>query len=340
MATPPDPRLERARREAIDWLILLQDEPDDAVLRARFEAWRLASPVHEDAWEHTRKTMGIVAQFSDANTGNWRSYIGAAGASAKSSVLHQKSGHGAADRVPASRQRFRRGLAVSVAVAASVALWIALPDLFLRFRADALTGTAEKLTLSLPDGGSVTLAPGSALAWGKGGDRRHVTLLAGEALFSVTHDEQHPFTVRSGAFRVTDIGTVFDVRREGNGMAVAVRSGRVRADGHGLPAGGADLGAGQALTVSPAGFHTEARTPEQIGAWAEGFLVANDQPLGVVVDRLRPWLRGKVIISARLAQQPVSGVYNLADPSAALDAIAHARRATVRHLGPWITVIY
>ncbi|GBQ21697.1 two component sensor histidine kinase FecR/PupR [Gluconacetobacter sacchari DSM 12717] len=331
MATPPDPGSQRSCREATDWLILLQEEPDDPEIAARFAAWRAASPANEDAWQHTRKAMDIVARLPASNAGDWKAGVRSDGTPAAVPPGHSPRRH--------VMSRRRAVLAVP-ALAACVALLPFLPELSLRMRADARTGTAERVTLALPDGGSVTLAPASAIAFGHGSDRHHVTLLAGEALFSVTHDERHPFTVTAGSFEVRDIGTLFDVRRAGEGVAVSVKTGLVRVRGGALPDGGQELGAGQMLAADRTAFHADTRAPDQIAAWADGLLMANDQPLGEVVDRLRPWLPGKVVVSPRLADQRISGVYSLADPQAALDAIAHARQARVRRVGSWVAAVW
>ncbi len=43
-ADTADQARQLASREATEWLILLQEEPDDATLRRRFDVWRAASP--------------------------------------------------------------------------------------------------------------------------------------------------------------------------------------------------------------------------------------------------------------------------------------------------------
>ncbi|MFW7268160.1 FecR family protein [Gluconacetobacter sp. Hr-1-5] len=324
MATQPDPIRERALKEATDWLILLQEEPDDPATWHRFQAWRVTSDANDEAWRRTEKTTEIVARLPVGNTGNWQRRPRAVGP--------------AEPALPATRHWPRRRwvMAGVTGLAAGIALMLGAPDIALRLRADQITGTGRIATIHLPDGGSITLGPASALAFD--GDKRHVILLAGEALFSVTHDERHPFLVTAGAYQTEDVGTVFDVRRDGQNVAVAVKSGRVHVRGGSLPAAGQDLSEGQALGAGAATFRTSV-PPDQIGAWADGLLVANDEPLGEVVARLRPWLRGKIVVSSQLAQPPVSGVYNMGDPAAALDAIAHARQARVRWIGPWLALV-
>ncbi|POF62627.1 histidine kinase [Novacetimonas maltaceti] len=331
MATQSDPIRERALKDATDWLILLQEQSDDPVTRQRFHDWRAASPLHEEAWLRTEKTMEVVAQLRPGAARERRR--GAEDVSSTPAIrtlpIRQRA-HGGRPR--------RWAMAGVTGLAACLALMFVAPDVALRLRADRITGTGQHIAVPLADGSTMTLGPSSAMAFD--GDQRHIILLRGEALFSVTHDERHPFVVKTGAFRTEDIGTVFDVRRDGEGVVVAVQSGRVRVHGGALPGTGQELGEGQALAANPAVWGTRNGPPEQVGAWADGVLVANDEPMGEVIARLRPWLPGKVVVSSRLAAQPVSGVYSLADPSATLEVIARARQAHVRRIGPWFAAIY
>lgn len=323
MATQSDPIRERALKDATNWLILLQEQAGDPVTQQEFRQWRAASPVHEDAWLHTEKTMGIVEQLRPGHT---------------RAQVPQSETVAFVRRVGKRSRSWRWSMAGVTALAACFALVFIAPEIALRLRADKLTEAGQSIAIPLPDGSSIRLGPSSALAFD--GDRRHIVLLRGEALFSVAHDERHPFVVKTGIFQTEDIGTVFDVRREGESIAVAVKSGRVSVRGGTLPAAGQELGEGQFLTADTAVWHMRSGQSDQIGAWADGLLVANDEPMGEVIARLRPWLRGKVIVSSRLAMQPISGVYSLSDPSATLDAIAHARQANVRRIGPWFAAIY
>lgn len=325
MTVTDDPVRQQASREATRWLILLQDESDDPEISAEFDAWLAAASVNREAWAQTEKAMGLVARLSPGNTSSWC----------------DSTGRGV-DMLRQPRRRIPKRTAWTgsvVALAACVALFFTAPSLLLRLRADAMTGTAETRVLHMADGSEVTLAPGSAVSINNKDGRRSVTLLAGEALFSVVHDPVHPFVVKTGNFTTTDIGTVFDVRRTESGVDVAVRSGRVQVSGGSILAQDRELGAGRGLTASASGFHADERSAEQVGAWADGLLVANDEPLGQVVARLKPYLSGMVIVPSHLSSQRVSGVYSLTDPGRALEAVAQARQGSVHRYSRWLTIL-
>ena len=101
------------------------------------------------------------------------------------------------------------------------------------------------------------------------------------------------------------------------------------------------LTAGQSVRVSWAGRAERSDGPvDRIAAWRRDQLIARDEPLGAVVDGLRRYYAGKIIVAdGVLAAQPVTGVYNLADPVEALRGIARAQNAVVRRITPWVVIV-
>ena len=62
--------------------------------------------------------------------------------------------------------------------------------------------------------------------------------------------------------------------------------------------------------------------------------------MGTVIDGLRRYYAGRIIITDdTLATRTVTGVYNLADPLAALRGIARAQNAVVRQVTPWVLLV-
>jgi transmembrane sensor len=227
----------------------------------------------------------------------------------------------------ARRSTPRRILAGALAAGMALAL---LPTALLHLRADATTATGEQRLIVLGDGSRVRLAPESAIAIAD----RHVHLLQGEAFFEVVHDERHPFRVTAGGTEVTDIGTAFDLALRAGGTEIAVREGLVAVD-H------ARLGAGATLRIGPDGAARRDRQPPTlIGAWQQGQIIARDQSVADVVDAIRPYYHGLVVLRGDgLAHRPLTGVYRTADPVSALRAVAEGLGARFQRVTPWIVVI-
>ncbi len=327
MAGTPDGARRQAFDEATEWLILLQEDPHDAGLRARFEAWRKASGLNAEAWLATARTSQIAAAANPAHIRDWGPAV-------------------ARRRAAASRKRLlrpRRLLlgAGALALAACIGL-MAGPILLLRLEADYLTETAELRSLDLEDGSRVTLGPASAVAVAFASGERRLRLLRGQAFFEVRPDPSRPFRVEAGTVEASVLGTSFDVRFDGNGVTVAVAEGVVQVTSAKSGQALAErLLAGDTVHVPPdGGAERHVEPPASMAAWRRGQLLSHDRPMGEAVDMLRRYWGGTIVLADRsLGQRPVTGVYNLADPEEALRGIVQAHGGRVRRVTPWLLVV-
>lgn len=345
MVADTDKARERASEQATDWLILLQDDPDDADLLARFDAWLTESPINVEAWAITDQVAGAINRTPATYADRWQPLLEAyrAGDSGHSSGLSASVPVVSRRRPRSEPRRIRRmGLGFAAAALAACVAVLIVPSAVLHLRADYLTGTAQTRNLTLADGSTVALAPDSAIRVVYGERERRIELISGEAFFTVVHDAVRPFQVATGGVETTDIGTAFDVRRGDDGASVAVQQGSVQVEYRSaLPPVSETLRAGQAVRVSWSGAAIRSDEPAgQVAAWRQDQLIAQDAPMREVVDQLRPYFAGTILVTnAALAGRPVTGVYNLADPVEALRGIAQAHGATVRRITPWVLVV-
>src|SRR5262249_1990924 len=142
---------------------------------------------------------------------------------------------------------------------------------------------------------------------------------------------------------VTVVGTGFDVRLAQGGAVVAVRHGVVRVDYNVGPQPQSQLLLpGEWVGVTAKGDVSSGKEPpDQIGVWQTGQLVARDRPMVDVVDELRPYFSGTIVlIGADLSRRRVTGVYDLRDPVEALRALGRAHGSVaVRQVFPWLVVV-
>ncbi len=82
----------------------------------------------------------------------------------------------------------------------------------------------------LEDGSSFYLLPGSEVRTAFSELERTIEFVSGEAEFSVAHDPDRPFVVRSEVGRVTALGTVFSVKQDSTSWEVYVTEGKVKVD--------------------------------------------------------------------------------------------------------------
>jgi len=89
---------------------------------------------------------------------------------------------------------------------------------------------AARPILHLADGTRIQLNTDTQVRTDVTTAHRTVMLEHGEAYFDVVHDARRPFVVIAGNRRITDLGTKFSVRRDGDDVKVIVKEGRVRVD--------------------------------------------------------------------------------------------------------------
>lgn len=321
--------------EATDWLLALSERSVDRQLRARFQQWLDADPRHVEVWEGLNHSYDLIgktrSEWVDSGLGT---------------AQFAQSERRRRRRVPrlldAARGPRRLGRGGIVAIAASMALaaWLA-PDAILALRADYRTGTGELRTAVLADGSTARLGPGSAIGVRYVDGERRIDLLAGEALFEVMPNKARPFRVHAGNVTVTVLGTGFDVRRLGSHTEVGVQHGRIRVD---RPdgAGSVVLGAGDVATVdSGGGLASDHVPPALVASWSLGEVNARDRTVADVIDDIRPWYRGRIVVASRaLGERRVNGVYNPRDPAKAVRSIIAALGGRVTQITPWLIIVH
>ena len=336
-ANPPD--------KASEWLTAFLERPGDAALRERFRRWLDADPGNAADWAEIARTYEILGRTRPAHRDQWKGYAAKRRGQRRLPEVpaSQARSPDARRTRPNARLRLSRVVAgmAAAALAACLILTVA-PNILPRLVADHVTATAEVRTVRLADGSIVRLGPESAIDVAYDGMARTVRLRQGRAFFEVAPDPARPFRVRASLVDATALGTAFEVRVDGRGAGVAVRHGIVHVDGRG---GGSllseGLGTGDWMTMTWSGEAARGTLPpEQVAAWLQGRLVAKDRPVGDVVYELQRYYHGAVILRGDgLAEQPLTGVYDLTDPVTALRAVASALGATPYQISPWVFVI-
>ncbi|MEJ8629192.1 FecR domain-containing protein [Sphingomonas sp. I4] len=192
-------------------------------------------------------------------------------------------------------------------MAAAVAL-VAGP-VALRYRPDIRieqTRPGETRQIALNDGTRIELSGGSRLRYDRN-DTRTATLEQGQALFRVRHDPAAPFELQSGAVSIRDMGTVFDVRRQGPRLDVAVAEGAVSLAPLGQRIA---LTAGQAIRLDE-GRHQLTRVsvdPAMVGGWREGYLDLDGETVGTIAARLQSAYGMRLAVEGPLVDRSITGL--------------------------------
>lgn len=310
------------RDQALDWLLRVQQAPDDAQLRAALVQWCAADSANAQAYDKAERVWRLTGQLAPATTAQWPQ------PAVPPAVL------------PRGRPRRRRTW-LGAAVAACLMLALA-PSLTLYLQSDYRTAQGETRDVTLRDGSVVSLDSDSAIAVSYAGDRRDVRLLAGQAFFKVASDPRKPFHVRAEHLEVTVTGTAFNVELGAGKASVAVQEGSVNvADWHADRLLAQRLTAGDRLDYQAGVVQQRRFAPGQTAAWRNGQVIADDTPIAEVVAELQRYLPGLIVLRDDvLAGKRVTGVYDLRHPQAALRAVVQPHGGQVDAYSPWLLVLH
>ncbi|XSC43181.1 FecR family protein [Bradyrhizobium sp. RDT10] len=316
--------------EAASWLLRLREAAGDQRAQDDFSAWLSRSSEHRAAWHRVRESWHLLGEGKPVYEHVWR----------PQSLQASSSGVGKGSRVP---RRWRWVAPISAVGLAACLLVVAVPSLIVRLEADHLTTTAQSRLVTLEDGTTVYLAADSAIKTEFSASRRQVRLLAGEAFFDVIGNPARPFVVDASGVKVEVTGTAFDVRLSSSATQVELARGAVGVSFNAAQrASPAVLVPGQMLVVdrkSGAMIKSDI-APEDIGAWREGRLFVNDATIGAVVEQIQRYHAAWIAVpDIALAQQTVTGLYDLRDPDRALRALVQPHGGKVREVSRFARIV-
>lgn len=270
---------------ALDWVIRLRDPGFDGW--EDFEAWLSADPAHADAYHRLAIADEDMADLLKA-------------APPKPLIAMP-------ERHPLSRRAWMGGaIAASVAALVGIGMIDRQPSLY---RIETAPGMRR--TITLDDGSSIALNGGTKIKLSRR-DPRYAVLESGEALFDVVHDESAPFKVAVGDARLIDVGTRFNVLREGKATAVQVAEGAVI---YNPDSEAVRLNPGQTLSArdGDAKLVLGSVAPAAVAGWKDGRLIYDGQTMAEVAADLARWSGQTVRADPRVAGQRFRGVLSLAD---------------------------
>ncbi|KQX26311.1 MULTISPECIES: FecR family protein [unclassified Sphingomonas] len=287
---------------ALDWVIRLRDPGFDGW--EEFEAWLGADPAHAEAYHRLAIADQDMAELLA---------VAPASAEMPSNVVplpHRSQPHRSQPHRLLPHRSLTRRAWLGGAIAASVAGLIGFgmidrqPALY-----QVETAPGMRRTVTLGDGSRIALNGGTRITLDRK-DPRHATLERGEALFDVVHDDDAPFKVLVGDTTLVDVGTSFNVVRDGRVTAVQVSEGAVVYDPDGAAV---RLDAGRRLRAEDGDPHIElaAVAPDAVAAWREGRLIYDGQTMADVAADLTRWSGETVRADPRVAAQRFRGVLSL-----------------------------
>lgn len=291
----------RLRKEAVAWVIRLQSAAVSQEERMAFDAWQTRSSTHRLMFQR------VLAVWNSPEL------------HAAAIMAVEPSSVSATPKTAHRRRWLMAAACITLFVIAADRL-----DLVTRWRADYQTGVGERRTVELPDRSTVTLNTRSAIALSFDDRARRVRLFKGEALFTVQHDAARPFLVEGTETAVRAVGTAFVVRTEPRGDQVTVLEGTVEVETHTKTVSDTVVvtaGSQIKMENGSLGRPYSVNVPS-VSAWLRGRLVVNGVPFAQVLEELRRYHSGTIVLwNRRVGETDVTGTYDMDDPVAALELL-------------------
>ena len=298
------------RKQAVDWLFLIQSEHCTDQDRQALAAWLAQTPLHRHAYETLQAQWQLLKPLKNKHF------------PARKAAL----------RYRAKLQHPLRAYSAAAALLLALGLTAFNSNGWLGISQTYIAQKGDRQTITLADNTLLELNTDSEVRVHYDYWRRKIEVVRGEAFFTVTHDAARPFEVRAGNGRIRDLGTAFDVYRKTNRTLVAVQEGLVEVQAQNA----LELHAGQQLSYNEDGefLKEQDQDPLNLTAWRKGQLVFHNSRLAdVLLEISRYHDRLISMKDPSLAELRVSGVFYTDKLTDLLNAISAILPVKVEYLG-------
>ena len=291
--------------QANQWLLHLQENPENEQLLAEFQHWLDEDEKHEACYlEAVLLWQEIDAATCELQTEERQKAI-------QQNTLNQTTS--TLEKIPLKRHVFSKPIALSAAFLSLVLLTVLVLPKHIWLQPDIATGIAQQQTRTLSDGSILHLNGQSGVNIHFSEASRTVELLYGEAFFEVASDSERPFQVIAQDVSAQAIGTAFNIKYLDVGIETTLTEGKLKLEL-----------ATQKSLILRAGervlWHDSEGTQRSQGHslylpdWKRGLLRLDNMPLVDVLTRLnRQYPVTLKLVNPALANKPIKGVLPLND---------------------------
>lgn len=306
-------------RQAIEWMMRLNNSAASPCVHRRCEQWRAAHPDHECAWQRVLSLNADLHSRFQA--------LPASGA--------------AFDALETSAQRLGRRQALKLLsgllVAGSGAYLAKDLAPWQQWTADFSTRIGQRSGFALTDGTRLQLNTDSAVDQNFSARQRLITLNKGEILINCGSDAgsipPRPLLVGCKHGMVEGLAGRFVMRQEEKHTRLSVTEGRVLI--HSPVSIPLTVHAGQSYSIN--GQHADLLPEPDMdpGAWADGLIVTRNMRLGDFTAEVARYRRGYVGCEQDVAQLRLSGVFRLEDTDKLLALLPQSLPVRLNYRTRW-----
>lgn len=261
---------------------------------------------------------------------------------------------------PRPRPRLRFALGLAACLACAFGLWQLGNSASSDDRATVVSLPPPTVQRVLDDGSTIDLNHGAEVEVQFTPETRRITLLRGEALFTVTSNPQRPFIVQAGRVAIRAVGTAFNVNLQPAAVEVLVTEGTVAvakpaSDSRAAATDAPSATEAHTIATVAAGHRTlvplaeAGHAPEVVQvsreqmarllAWQPRLLEFSDTPLAQVVAEFNRENRVKMVIDdASLAALPIGASFRSDNVEGFVRLLEASFRVEVEHRGDAIVL--
>jgi transmembrane sensor len=308
------------RKSAAQWFVRLRAEPVTPRLDAKFRRWLASDAANEVDYERHELTWEVAGELAG----------------------DEEIEELVAEALQASQKpRRTAGHIVMWASAAAVLVATVVIGIYWQWPSNAeayATAVGAQRTVVLPDQSRMTLNTSTRVRVEFHRDMRVIELEYGEATFSVTHDADRPFEVRSAHGTARALGTEFNVLSLNGNVTVSVLSGTVKVMApntthRGPTPPSAVLTHGEEVTYNSSGVsQIQPADVARINAWRAGRLTLRNVDLQTAVLEFNRYGSTPIVLGdPSLASVRISGVFRIGETDALLRALNTAFEIEANH---------
>lgn len=312
--------------EAEAWVVKLRSDRLTRADKVLFSQWLNISPAHRFAFDEALQAWDTLSAVA---------YVGDDLLISEDipSQTAQPKGLLGNYHAPSFLSRLFRPLpsafaAAGLVLALGLTAFYALPDNPVEAqRYESATGKTQLIDLA--DGSKIELNTDTVIEVMFSDAQRQVSLIKGEAYFSVAKDRERPFVVDFGSGTATAVGTAFNIYNSPKrGASVSVTEGivdvRESADIAIPDPDPVRLKANQQVRVSKRGLSpVRLINTDRTIAWRERTIIFKDTPLSEALTQLNRYMETPVY-GEDIHNLKISGTFSLNSPVETLDAIVAA----------------
>lgn len=301
--------------EALRWLAMMEHGPLSSPEQLRFQAWVAADIRHKGAIIRARAASLRLERLAALAGGR--------------SVLQPPAPRAVLPPQNITRRRMLAGLAAAAGVA-GITAWLGR-DWLEETREGTLytSNVGELKKVTLQDGSVLTMNTQTQLRVHYTRERRDISLIRGEVMFTVAHDAIRPFGVRVGKWTALAVGTEFAVRRLDEATTdITVTEGVVQMlpPSRNAAAAGPRLTANQKATVSGGGtIEVSQVSASEMGAqlaWRTHLVVFSDVPLREALAEMNRYTHKHIAVDdPEISQRRIVGVFSTVDSQTFISAM-------------------